>query len=88
VDPQGGRAQGDRYGFAVPPATLTVTTGAGEARVLAWPGHEDWAGYLGLRDLDVGHGYAGCIAVRCGPGAVPQLLVERLSDAQLRQGRR
>jgi 4'-phosphopantetheinyl transferase len=76
------------YGLSVPLATLTVTTGAGEARVLSWPGHEDWAGCLGLRDVDVGRGYAGGIAVRCDPGTVPEVLVERLSDAQLRRGRR
>ena len=73
------------YGLAVAPSSLTVTTGPGDARVLAWAGHEDWAGCLGLMDIDVGPGYAGCVAVRCDPAAVPQVLLDRVSDAQLRR---
>ncbi|TQL60045.1 4'-phosphopantetheinyl transferase [Oryzihumus leptocrescens] len=75
------------YGLAVAPSSLTVTTGPGDARVLAWAGHEDWAGCLGLTDLDVGPGYAGCLAVRCDPAAAPQVLLDRVSDAQLRRDR-
>ena len=76
------------HGLSVRPSSLTVTTGAREARVLSWPGHEDWAGCLDLSDFDVGHGYAGCVAVRCDPAAVPKVLLARVSDAQLRRGRR
>jgi len=75
------------YGLAVDPSSLTVTTGAGEARVLSWAGHEDWAGCLGLTDLDVGPEYAACLAVRCDPAAAPPVLLDRVSDAQLRRDR-
>lgn len=75
------------YGLAVDPSSLTVTTGPGEARVLSWVGHEDWAGCLGLTDLDLGPGYAGCLAVRRDPAADPQVLLDRVSDATLRRDR-